>query len=86
MVVWRIWYHGNRWVHLKVVVPLCGVIDWAKSFLDEFQAIKQPPGEILGFAILLPLACVQLVGKNLTMAATSSILMLLLTIQTSWWD
>ncbi|KAL5807551.1 hypothetical protein ACOSQ3_030439 [Xanthoceras sorbifolium] len=44
MVVWRIWYRRNRWVHFKVAVPLCGVIDWAKSFLGELQAVKQPPG------------------------------------------
>ncbi|KAL5764168.1 hypothetical protein ACOSQ2_016762 [Xanthoceras sorbifolium] len=42
VVVWRIWFRRNRWVHQKVVIPVSGVLNWAVAFLSEFRSAVLP--------------------------------------------
>ncbi|KAL5851755.1 hypothetical protein ACOSQ3_006873 [Xanthoceras sorbifolium] len=48
IVVWRIWYRRNQWVHLKVELPPHGVTDWAKTFLVDFQSASRSSSSAYG--------------------------------------
>ncbi|KAL5772649.1 hypothetical protein ACOSQ2_012573 [Xanthoceras sorbifolium] len=42
VVVCRIWFRRNRWVHQKVVILVSGVLNWAVAFLSEFRSAVLP--------------------------------------------
>ncbi|KAL5842859.1 hypothetical protein ACOSQ3_013462 [Xanthoceras sorbifolium] len=44
VVVWRIWYRRNRWMHHKVDIPMSGITYWAKNFIVNFQSFVLPYG------------------------------------------